>query len=134
MEKLCECGCGNPAPIAKQTRECKGHVAGQPVRFIQGHHTKTHGWNYTPEYAAWNAAKHRCTNPHNKQWKDYGGRGIKFLFTSFEQFIAELGPRPSPQHSLDRKNNDGNYEHGNVRWATKAEQLGNRRNTLKKAA
>jgi hypothetical protein len=81
----------------------------------------------TPEYTAWNNAKKRCSNPMHPQWPYYGGRGIKFLFTSFERFFAELGPRPSPQHSLDRKDNDGNYEPGNVRWATAKEQSNNRR-------
>jgi hypothetical protein len=59
-------------------------------------------------------------------YRYYGGRGIKFLFTSFEQFLAELGPRPSGM-SLDRIENDGNYEPGNVRWATRSEQVQNRR-------
>ena len=57
-----------------------------------------------------------------------GGRGIKFLFKNFDEFYAELGPRPSEDHTLDRfPDNDGNYEVGNVRWALPAEQLRNRR-------
>jgi hypothetical protein len=80
-----------------------------------------------PEYQAYFDAKVRCNNPTHRLWKYYGGRGIKFLFTSFEQFFEEIGPRISPVHSLDRKNNDGNYEPGNVKWSTKSEQVSNRR-------
>jgi hypothetical protein len=81
----------------------------------------------TPELHAFENAKARCTNPNNRKWKDYGGRGIKFLFTCFGEFYLELGERPSPQHSLDRKENNGHYEPGNVRWATKSEQARNQR-------
>lgn len=66
------------------------------------------------------------TNSNASNWGKYGARGIKFLFTSFEQFFAELGPRPEGM-SLDRIENDGNYEVGNVRWATLEEQNSNRR-------
>jgi hypothetical protein len=66
------------------------------------------------------------------RFADYGGRGIKFLFDSFEQFFAELGPRPKGK-TLDRIENDGNYEPGNVQWATPTEQLAHRR-PYKKAA
>jgi hypothetical protein len=136
MQKLCECGCGRPAPIAKETDSRRGVVKGQALRFISGHNIAVqrgqkpnlrHGMWRTPEYQAYTDAKYRCTNPRGSHWEDYGGRGIKFLFISFEQFLTELGQRPSPKHSLDRKNNDGNYEPGNVRWATKSEQECNKR-------
>ena len=86
-----------------------------------------HGMSTTPEYRAYIGAKVRCTNPKNLVWKHYGGRGIRFKFTSFEQFFAELGYRPKGK-SLDRKNNNGHYELGNVKWSTKSEQDRNRRN------
>lgn len=85
-----------------------------------------HGAYKTLEYKIFNSAKQRCRNEKNPKWKYYGGRGIKFLFTSFRQFMKELGPRP-PGLTVDRINNDGNYEPGNVRWATRSEQQLNRR-------
>lgn len=82
----------------------------------------------TPEWVAWRNAKDRCTRRTHKQFSEYGGRGIKFLFKSFEHFFATVGLRPSPKHSLDRfPNNDGHYEPGNVRWATRSQQQSNRR-------
>jgi hypothetical protein len=74
--------------------------------------------------------KARVLNAGRADFKNYGGRGIRACpawLESFEQFLADVGSRPSSAHSLDRINNDGNYESGNVRWATKAEQAANRR-------
>lgn len=129
ISSLCECGCGQPAPIATRTDRYFGWIKGQHKRFILGHKppvAKTLRHSYPLEYAVYYQANHRCTNPSNKRWVDYGGRGIKFLFTSFEQFFAELGPRPEGM-ALDRTDNDGNYEPGNVRWATAEQQANNRR-------
>jgi hypothetical protein len=87
-----------------------------------------YGWRKgTPEYQAYYHALNRCNNPKDENYPDYGGRGIKFLFTSFEQFFAELGSKPSHGHSLDRIRNDGHYEPGNVHWATGKEQRANQR-------
>jgi hypothetical protein len=72
----------------------------------------------------------RCTNPRNGSFKNYGARGITICkrWETFGSFIADMGFRPSPRHSLDRKNNAGNYTPGNCRWATPGEQQGNTRN------
>jgi len=80
-----------------------------------------------PEYRAYYNAMTRCEHkPGCPDFENYAGRGIKFLFTSFEQFYGLLGPRPYGT-TLDRINNDGNYEPGNCRWATRHQQLYNRR-------
>jgi hypothetical protein len=83
----------------------------------------------TPEYRAFHKAKERCQNPKTKGYSYYGGRGVKFLFESFEQFFKEVGPRPKGL-TLDRKNPNGNYEPGNVRWADWHTQRVNQRRTL----
>lgn len=92
-----------------------------------------HGLVNSAEYGIWNAMKGRCLNPRSHAFRDYGGRGIKVCkrWLDFRNFYADMGPRPTPSHSLDRKDNDGNYEPGNVRWATKSEQAKNRRNNKK---
>lgn len=79
------------------------------------------------EYRAYGQAKQRCTNPKNPAYRNYGGRGIEFRFTSFEEWIKELGLKPGPAYSVDRINNDGHYEKGNVRWATEKQQQENKR-------
>jgi hypothetical protein len=85
------------------------------------------------EYSAWQMMKRRCLNPRSRGYENYGGRGIAVCArweTSFEAFLADVGRRPSPDHSLDRfPDNDGDYEPGNVRWATSKEQCRNRRLT-----
>ena len=72
---------------------------------------------------------HRCSKVTNKSYHNYGGRGIKVCarWADFENFYADMGVRPSRKHSIDRINNDGDYEPGNCRWATAVEQMANRR-------
>ena len=81
-----------------------------------------------PLYSVWRSMLGRCYNRNVKQYKDYGGRGIKVCASwkrSFNRFVKDMGPRPTPQHTLDRKNNDGNYERSNCQWATRKEQQRN---------
>lgn len=92
----------------------------------------THGMSSCPEYFSFKSAKARCRNAKNSSFKNYGARGIKFLFRSFEDFFAELGVRPKGT-SLDRINNNGHYKKGNVRWTTRRKQNNNRRNVRKAA-
>jgi hypothetical protein len=83
----------------------------------------------TKEYMAWNGAKSRCTNPRNARWPYYGGRGITMCerwLHSYESFLADMGRCP-PGLSLDRRENDGHYDPDNCRWASKSEQMKNRR-------
>jgi hypothetical protein len=89
-----------------------------------------HGDYGTPEYNAWVAMKKRCYSPGNASYENYGARGISVCGkwrTSFRDFLAAVGRRPSPLHSIGRLNNDGNYEPGNVAWQTATEQQLNRR-------
>jgi hypothetical protein len=144
VRMYCECGCGGITAIATRNAKHLGHVKGQHLRYINHHAHKgisvpgntfglkhgmtQHGVTPAPEYQAYYNAKNRCENPDpdRKEFKNYGARGIRFLFTSFDQFYTELGPRPEGT-TLDRIDNDGNYEPGNVRWATRDEQEQNKR-------
>jgi hypothetical protein len=85
---------------------------------------------YTPEYWAWRDMKKRCFLPKNKYFHNYGGRGITVCdewVNDFDQFVDDVGYRPSPAHSLDRIDNNGDYRPGNVSWSTKDQQDNNRR-------
>lgn len=85
----------------------------------------------TPEHRVWRGMQERCYNARRQDWPDYGGRGITVCDRwrdSFETFLADMGPRPSPKHSVDRIDNAKGYEPGNCRWATATEQARNRRN------
>jgi hypothetical protein len=80
----------------------------------------------SPEYNSWCAMKARCTNPKQPGWRWYGGRGIRVCdrwLKSFDAFLADMGPRPSPEHVISLIDRLGNYEPGNCRWALKAEQM-----------
>lgn len=81
-------------------------------------------------YVSWLGIKQRCYNPNNKDYRHYGGRGISVCDEwrqSFSAYKNYMGKPPTPKHSIDRIDNDGDYKPGNVRWATQQEQLSNRR-------
>lgn len=95
---------------------------------VMPHKTK-HGMDGTPTHRAWVSMLQRCMNPRNKNYPNYGGRGITVCaqWKDFRAFLGDMGERPSPELSLDRIDNDGNYEPGNCRWATRSEQQRNKR-------
>lgn len=130
-----QCSCGNKKVLRRgKVRSGKTKSCGclqNENRVIMGKNRKSHGESKpaTPEYLAWFSMKRRCINKNHKGWKNYGGRGIYVCDRwkhSYENFLADVGRRPSPHHSLDRINNDGIYEPGNCRWATAIEQNNNR--------
>lgn len=126
----CRCDCGKEVTVrqsmlvAQQTKSC-----GCLARDLSVARSTKHGMFGTPEYHAWTHMKGRCNSPSHSDYRNYGGRGISVCpaWQSFENFLADMGLRPSPQHSLDRINNDGDYEPLNCRWATVIEQSRNRR-------
>lgn len=86
--------------------------------------------SHTPEYYAWANMHRRCLTKHDESYYLYGGRGITVCerwLNNFDNFLSDMGPRPSPEYSLDRIDNGGNYTPSNCRWASKQEQVANRR-------
>lgn len=125
----CECVCGTIKPVASHSlRAGSSTSCGCFHAERVGSMFTKHGMSNSPEYRAYSHAKGRCETISDTRYHVYGARGIEFRFTSFNQFFAEIGPRPSPEHSLDRRNNNGHYEPGNVQWATETKQQRNRRN------
>lgn len=130
---LCDCDCGGTKTV--QGGHLKtGNVAscGCLAREITSKRSIKHGLHKTKEYKTWQQMKERCLNQKSKNFSGYGGRGISVFdgwISSFDLFLSHVGFCPPECKSLDRINNNGNYEPGNVRWATPAQQSRNTRTT-----
>lgn len=116
------CWCGNSTRYADGCR----HATNERALAIRNGLAK--------EYQTYISAQYRCQNEKATGYKNYGGRGIEFRFHSFHEFFAELGKKPSPAHSINRIDNDGHYEKGNVEWATATVQVRNRRPRTRSAS
>lgn len=133
---LCKCDCGAETTVVGNslvggdTRSCGCRATDQLAQ-----RSTTHGHcrnrSRSAEYRSWLSMLNRCRNRNLDCYPDYGGRGITVCerwASSFESFLADMGPRPSAEYSLDRINNDKGYEPSNCRWATRREQGCNKRN------
>ena len=120
---LCKCDCGNEVVVSS-----KRLYYGADQTCLKGVHKP--GWTLHPLYFTWLNMIRRCGDPREKTYYLYGACGIRVCdrwLSSFHDFLKDMGPKPSPKHTLDRRKNDGNYNPENCKWATPLEQAANRR-------
>jgi hypothetical protein len=136
---LCLCDCGELTSIATSDLTCSKIKSCGCLRKISpalrhGHASRS---GRSPEHATWSNLIQRCTNPKVPQYKDYGGRGIKVCprwLDSFESFLSDMGEKPSKNLTIERVDNDGDYEPDNCIWATRQQQNKNKRPRGKKCS